>query len=326
MRHLSRRAPYILAALALAAGTFVADSGQSSAATTYNVTTGAYNGTRSAASTVVGEWTCSGLTTNRLAAIMLSIPVWEIAGGSSSTSSSPMTLSRWDGWSSSKNRPLYSHTEYPSYKRAHWNPGVGLWQLDTWAATLHLNHGQRANARTGGLEVARYLRDGYCSGTSTLKSRLNGNWFGCRTDKCYNTYLSMYNSSNDSLRVNKTSGSQYDGGVTNRSCRWGSGSSWTCYYYNTNAYEGYMDVTDPNGDGARTPLAAPFLSFTTSNIKRAAWLRGSTGYDKEIVKAARTTENARYSSVYSSTNGWYDWTSLQVWKCTSSCWWSTWGP
>ncbi|MDH3301926.1 MAG: hypothetical protein OES24_15615 [Acidimicrobiia bacterium] len=314
-----------LAATLALAGLFagVMSAGPSDAATTYKFTTGTYNGTRSAAQQAVGEKTCSGMSTNRLLALMLAVPVHEVGGGSSSYNPSPMVLSRWDGWSSSKNRSLYSHTEYGSYKRAHWNPGVGLWQLDTWTDTVHLNHGQRANTKTGGIYVARYLRDGYCAGLSTLKRRLNSNWYACDQDKCYNTYVDMYNGG--SLKITKTSGSEWDGGVKSRSCRWGSSSSsWTCYHYDINNRQGSMDTNDLNGDGSRTPLADDFLSFTQASIKRAAWLRGSTGYDKEIVKAVRTSENARYSSLY--TNGWYDGTSLQVFKCTSSCWWSTWGP
>jgi len=258
---------------------------------------------------------------------MLSIPVWEVAGGSTTYDSSPMVLSRWDGWSNPSNRPLYSHTEYASYKRAHWNPGVGLWQLDTWANSLDLNHAQRANTSVGGLRVARYLRDGYCAGTSTLKSRLNATWYACRTDKCWNTYNDMYNASSDSLNITLTSGYQWDGGVSTKSCRWGSsGTPFTCYLYDVDVHEGQMDMADPNGDGARTPLAAGFMSFTTSNVKRAAWLRSTTGYDKEIVKAVKTTEGARHATLYN--NGWYDWTSLQVYVCMSGlgCWWSTWGP
>ena len=303
--------------------TSMAAVGPLEAATTYKFTDGTYFGTRSAAQQAVDERSCSGLSTNRLLAIMLSIPVHEISGGSSTYNPSPMVLSRWDGWSNSKNRSLYSHTEYGSYKRAHWNPGVGLWQLDTWQDTLHLNHGQRAHTKTGGVYVARYLRDGYCAGTSALKSRLNNNWFGCQTNKCYNTYIDMYNGG--SLKITRTSGGEWDGGVKSRKCRWGSSSTeWTCYHYDINNRQGSMDTSDLNGDGSRTPLADDFLSFTRSSIKRAAWLRGSTGYNKEIVKAVRTSEGARNSSLY--TNGWYDGTSLQVYKCTSSCWWSTWGP
>ncbi len=183
MRRLLRPLAVVALAVATLAGTTI-EAPEAQAVTYYSVTTGAYNGTRNAAGVAINETTCSGLTKNRLAAMMLAIPVWEIADGSSSYDSSPMVLSRWDGWSNPNNHELYSHAEYSSYKRAHWNPGVGLWQLDTWGDSLDLNHAQRANTNTGGLRVARYLRDGFCAGTSTLKARFNGNWFACRTDKC----------------------------------------------------------------------------------------------------------------------------------------------
>ncbi len=49
-----------------------------------------------------------------------------------------MVLSRGDGWNrwftinyvkKEWNRNLYSRGTYDDEKRAHWNPGVGLWQL-----------------------------------------------------------------------------------------------------------------------------------------------------------------------------------------------------
>lgn len=291
-------------------------------AATYDVTEGAYNGTRHAAQRALNEGGgCSGLTQNKLVALMLSVPVWEVAGGARGRSVSPMTLSRWDGWSlRTENRRLYSHVEYPSFKRAHWNPGIGMWQLDTWSSTLHLNHGERMDTNAGGIAVARYLRDGYCAGTTTVKSRLNNNWFACRWDKCWNTFNDMYIDASDSLDVNRTAGSEWDGGVSRRSCRWGSGNSFACFWVNTNLRQGWMDTSDPNGDGARTPLAAGFLALSTSSGRRyAIWLR-SSGLGKEIGKSVPTGQGARDG------DNWYDGSSLEVYKCgASSCWWSQWG-
>lgn len=71
----------------------------STRAATYRMTEGAYNGTRQAASEVLANHPNCGFTVNELAAAMLAIPVHEIAGGDPSVASSPMTLSRYDGWS-----------------------------------------------------------------------------------------------------------------------------------------------------------------------------------------------------------------------------------
>jgi hypothetical protein len=89
----------------------------------YSFTSGSLAGTRIAARQAIGEKTCAGLTENRLMAIMLSVPVWELNGGVVDRSPSPMTLSRWDGWANAKNQPLYSFQTLDGDKRAHWNPG-----------------------------------------------------------------------------------------------------------------------------------------------------------------------------------------------------------
>lgn len=286
-------------------------------AATYSVTTGAYNGTVSAAKSVLREKSCSGLNWQKLTALSLAVAVWEGGGGSSSTDISPMILSRWDTWSGRSdgtNHYLYSFDNYGGDKRAHYNPGVGLWQLDTWADTAALNHRERALTSVGGKAVARYLRDGYCSGTNTLKRRLSGNWFACKNNKCYNTYLDMYNNGN--LRVNKTSGTEWDGGITSHRCRYGnSGSTFSCHWYNERKSQGFMDKQDVNGVGARSPLATAFLTFTRSNTKRSIWLR-SSGLGKEIRKTVDLNGSGRES------RDWAEGTSLQVWK---NGFWSTWG-
>lgn len=55
------------------------------AATTYNFTNGAYNGTRNAATKAINEGACGGLSVDRLTALMLSIPVHEVGGHSATT-------------------------------------------------------------------------------------------------------------------------------------------------------------------------------------------------------------------------------------------------
>ena len=286
-------------------------------AANYAVTEGAFNGTVYAAKTALEERSCSGLDWQKLTALSLSIAVWEGAGGSGSTAVSPMILSRWDTWSGRSdgtNHYLYSFDNYDDDKRAHWNPGVGLWQLDTWADTIALNHRERALTSVGGLAVTRYLRDSYCGGTDNLKRRLAGNWFACKDNTCYNTYIDMYNNGN--LNVSLESGADWDGGVTARRCRYGStGTSFSCYWFNENNSQGFMDKNDVDGVGARTPLAAAFLTFTYGNTKRAIWLQ-SSGLGKEIRKTVPRNGSGRESG------DWAEGTSLQVFQ---NGYWSTWG-
>ena len=316
----------VIAALALM---FVADV----YAAPPKFTQGTYDGASAQAYDVYTSGSCNGMTQNKLLAIMLSIPVWEIMGGNKTLAPSPMVLSRWDGWSLPKNRPLYSFGTYNGHKRAHWNPGVGLWQLDTWDEILHLNHAERMNTYIGSKAVAERINDAYCNGfwsggqkhygDAGVKKALYPNWFACKNNKCWNTfYNDLYNFTNDSINVNLVSGSDWDGGVDEYLCRFSpSGFGFQCYWIDIDNREGYMDVNDLFGNGSRTPLAAPFVSLST-NVKHAIWLQESNiiGAD-EVVKSVPKNKNGR--DVYN----WQFNTSLQIGVCQTflSCTWSSTG-
>jgi hypothetical protein len=158
-------------------------------------------------------------------------------------------------------------------------------------------------------------------------------WHACATDsgveRCWSTYNDMYVAGTDSLNVTLTAGNEWDGGVETRICRWGhSGPPFFCHLYDVGAAEGSLDANDPEGIEERTPLALPFLSMTTSNTKRAVWLRSTTGYDIEIVKAVPESVGARDSTLYGG-DGWYNATGLQVLINSvgfTTWWWSSWGP
>ena len=275
---------------------------------------------------------------------MLAIPVHEVTG-TPALAASPMTLSRADGWDTipGENNGLYSHNDWrkDGYERAHWNPGVGMWQIDD-KLTTELNHAERANTAIGGLIAAKHLRNSYCggstSGTSEAKLKVGlMSWYGCwekKTDKssgkdkiihkCFETYPKIFVDSDSSgsgleaLRVLKTAGSDIDGGVQDRSCRWGpSGKVFNCYLYNVEKNAGYregdMPVYTPEGNGKEspTPLAAPLISFTDpfTNIRYAVFPRSTALYgihDKTIIKAAAVDTDARVSKLGPNGNGWYD--------------------
>ncbi len=313
----------------------------------YHVTEGALRGTLDVAQDALDGYVSScttrsndPLTVNRLAAIMLSIPVWELAGGNKQIAYSPMILSRWDTWDEGDpdpakdkfgHRRLYSHLVYHHYKRAHWNPGVGLWQLDIfehrkYGSATKLNHAERANISQGGQIVADLLRDRYCQGISVLKRELRSTWVACK-EKCYATYQDIYNQSDDSLNVVTTPGSSINGGgITKMSCRWGNrGKIMDCYLYDVHAGQGVMSLDDRIGKGAQSPLAAPFISFTDDvtnpeePIIYAVFPRWTTGYDKAIIKAVAAGENARDSVLGPSGNSWYD-NEVEGRVLQSNCW------
>lgn len=249
------------------------------------------------------------LTKVKLASLMMAIPVWEIAGGSPSRAPSPMTLSRGD-----RGRWLYSGGTEGGARRAHWNPGVGLFQLDFWDPIVNASHGQRAGWK-GRTEVARYLRDVWCEGNAAAKAALRRRWVACDTSdhRCWTSYQDLYNPSTDT--ANKELLSQYtewDGGVKKMTCRWGSsGVAFDCHWYDVeDDAEGYAVKETPSGDSILTPLAYGFFSFTWNGSIHAHWLRSETEYSDEWRKRVPFDTNPR------DVDGWATSSDLEWLDCT----------
>ena len=213
------------------------------------------------------------------------------------------------------NRPLYSESTRSGEPRAHWNPGVGLWQLDRMDKVRRLNHAERADITNGGLEVAKKLRYFYCR---YRKVSGLGTWVACNAkqgetkNRCVATYKEIYDEMNDSLFVKPTSGTDVDGGIVERECRWGTdGDPMTCYIYDVNdRAQGSMDrraLSGGSGTNPLTPLAAPFISFTdpADKIKYAVFPASYTGYTKTLIRVVKETVEARYSKLGSNRDGWY---------------------
>lgn len=290
---------------------------------------------RSTSTTPVSQISCGNggtMTTNQLAAIMLSIPIHEIESPTSANAAtSPMVLSRWDntsqqeqtheGKTESLNERLYSHMELTGYLRAHWNPGVGLWQLDKLNnAVMKMNHAERADTTKGGVEVAKWLLNGHCRDTANdagLKTALK-RWVACYDGiihKCYNVYksgvLKLYESEKLNIRLAESL-DETDGGIQERTCRWTSNEGeMTCYLYDADASQGKVKDEDKTGQkSARTPLAQAFVSLTDpeTGTRYAVWPKQwpqsfapidwptdvvTTG--KTIFRAAKQNEEVRCS-------------------------------
>ena len=246
------------------------------------------------------------VTKIQLAAIMLSIPPNEAySANSRSTVPSPMALSRWDNLgqftqthvytvggaemeeTKSLNIRLYSHMKKEEDVRAHWSPGVGLWQIDLFESAINMNHAERTDITKGGVEVAKFLLQEHCRKTTNdqgLKSTLNNRWHGCYPfardeqgnlikdpnnntqylripDVCYDIYsrdrdkIYETSSSGDKLNIRveeqDSEGSaldQVDGGIVARQCRWSSNSiPMPCYIYDTGNPQGGILNDHMNG-------------------------------------------------------------------------------
>ena len=125
------------------------------------------------------------MTPTQLAALMLSIGVWEANPlGEFDVPRSLMFVSRTDNPAQAYAGNVLPTEEAPGAepKRAFWHPGVGYWQLDIWAKGL--NHAERADVDLGGALVAEHLDRAYCgpagSEQELRKSLYTASWNGCK--------------------------------------------------------------------------------------------------------------------------------------------------
>ena len=283
------------------------------------------------------QLTASGrkqITPNMLASMMLAIPESELITDNlnvtyTNRAISPMTLSRGDNMNrnnrgqDSHNLMLYSHMTLSGYKRAHWNPGVGPWQIDYFTEpkaqvdALRYGHAERADVDKSGYEVAKYMRYKYCRDENPFKR-----WVACNNSSCQTRHNNRYNTTNDNFQIHIIESlKDPTGGTRKRLCRWGTGGKeMVCYLYDLDLKEGYagVDCCKSGGSGvnAYTPEAAPFISFTDTTTstnfatKYAVWPKvwpksglswpTTTASDagetaKTIIRAVRSNENARFS-------------------------------
>ena len=306
--------------------------------TVYEFTESTIVMTREAAIQTLNEKPCSSLTVNQLAGLMLAIPVRELQ----LANPSPMSLGRSDNLEQNRtNKALYSRGTRESERRAHWHPGVGLWQLDTFEAAKNLNHAERADVLMGGKGVAQHIRNKYCEykNKSNWSEYVYGRWFGCEDtskgndpgynsknrDHCKATYSKIYDSAKDLLRVKSSQYFDRDGGVQDLFCAWGTKKpaahiiGFKCHLYDPMKREGNMHVADPEGtDSASrpngfTPLAVAFISLTnqsdTINAKKgtkyAVFPKSHTGYAETLIKAVPKDTYSRVSKLGPANNGWY---------------------
>ncbi len=275
------------------------------------------------------------VTANELASYVLAIPIRELQKDNPSL----MDLSRWDSlFQNLGNIGLFSRGTQAGEPRAHWSPGVGPWQLDLWWRVKAWDHAQRSNVNMAAEAVAKHVFDGLCAGPDQLKRALK-TWLACTSQKrfgedptinhCVPIAETIYDDANDSLRIREVDGSDVDGGVQPRRCRWGTdGTPFGCYWYDIDNAEG--DATVYARDGTQescskeespgcsglwyriTPLPYGFVSFTdTDGTKYAAFPADDigetgtgTGYSETLIRGVPADKYARESTLGDG-RGWF---------------------
>jgi len=252
----------------------------------------------------------SGLTKNALAAMMLSVTWPETAGSTITNTPSPMTLSRGDYASANLWADAQKNTTY-KYVRAHWNPGAGVFQIDSAGLGLPIGLKEAIYTDTAAPIVASQIATTYknASGTSAQRRALAwGSWAACNTGKCETIFNTIYNSTADTLYMTTDSAVSRSGGLATKTCSFTPypATSFTCYKYDVNAAEGYTGsfkytpYEGALGTKNAEPVPLPFITYTavtsTGNTEYRYWRKEDTGYDVTIYKYRDYNTNARSNS------------------------------
>jgi hypothetical protein len=226
------------------------------------------------------------LTTNQLAAMMLSVTWPEDTGNSTALTPSPMTLGRAD----TSTYLYYQNSVNGANRRAFWHAGVGIWQLDDSGLGTNIGEG-RFDAAASSAIVAAEVSRRYCSSKSF--DTAVGPWAACKRtpgicQQIYNTLLSL-----PLQNIDQDSSTTSLGGAQSRTCiRAGAAGSFPCYYVNPANAQGYTGSWRGGADNT-PPLSWPFYVYTETNgstkYEWRHWLStDSTGTSPTNIAARRT--------------------------------------
>ncbi|WP_436793013.1 FG-GAP repeat protein [Actinospongicola halichondriae] len=262
------------------------------AATGYSFSAQGLADVQSAATAFPRPTGCS-LSSNGLAALMLS-PTFPETGAGSAATPSPMTLSRWD-----RDIGLYSMSDKSTYVRAFWHPGIGMWQFDGagfWGLTAY----ERMNTTTAAPLAATVMGGRYCNakkaGLSDASARASawGPWVACRSGACQQIFDSIYQGTSSALDVQSDSSVGRAGGVSTSTCAPPGLSSRSCNHVDPGDAQGYLGWTGtPSGSTSVAPLSYPFDVVKVGSDEWRLWDRADTGYGVDIAAKKPLTANPR---------------------------------
>lgn len=228
-----------------------------------------------------------GLTTNRLAALMLA-PTYPETGAPANAAPSPMTLSRWDDQVG-----LHSFRTVAGQPRAFWHPGIGAWQFDSAGLGAPYTAAQRIDTYVIAARAAAVMAERWCAGRSL--DYVWAPWYGCGGGTCRSIYRAIYRPATDRLvGVGGQATVGRLGGMTRHTCRGpGATGTFTCWRVDPARAEGHRAFTAPGYGPA--PISAPFYVYAADGREYRHWLRRDTGYQQGVWASRPLGANARTS-------------------------------
>ncbi|OZM72073.1 hypothetical protein CFN78_16130 [Amycolatopsis antarctica] len=178
-------------------------------------------------------------------------PTWpEVASGSTEPPS-PMTLSRFDNQAS-----LYDPEGRPGL---FFNPGIGMWQLDSAGLGADNTAFSAIDAVTAADKMAPYIVNKYCAGINggsapaAARATAWRDWHACDEGACEDTYTRAL------AGVTPVAGVGRYGGAVPTTCTY-KGAQYPCLFVDPAKAQGANWWAQPGG--GRAPVPAPFHAFT----------------------------------------------------------------
>ena len=239
-----------------------------------------------------------GLTTNKLAALMLA-PTYPETGAPAGSAPSPMTLSRWDNQAG-----LHSFGTVRDQRKAFWHPGVGAWQFDSAGLGAPFTAAQAIDTYVISARAAATIAARWCA--NPTPAYVWAPWYGCGTRTCRDIFNTIYRRNGDRLvNVGRDADVHTRGGMQRRTCTGlAKQGSFTCWRVDPSRAEGYAAFASPGYGPA--PISAPFYVYATNGREYRHWLRADTGYRRGVWASRPLGSNARTSLVWHRGDGLVD--------------------
>lgn len=236
---------------------------------------------------------CSGLTRQKLAAMMFA-PTWPETGAGTAAPS-PMALSRGD-----VDTRLYSFDTVEDQVRAFWHPGVGMWMFDEAGGTgASMTANQRISSASSAVKAAELMASGYCNSSGTGEQRRAaawGPWHACNSGMCEQLFREHWCSYNGTVcNITRTASVSRWGGMEKHTCRYtGSTTTFTCWYVNPVYAQGALgywqqDPKTGNYSGGLSPLSFAFYVYLrqADNKELRHWIETDTTFSIGEISARR---------------------------------------
>jgi hypothetical protein len=224
---------------------------------------------------------------------------------------SPMTLSRWDEWTGVRSGSSNMNANYGLYafrdpntpfKRAYWNPGIGIFQYDVAGVGAPYTAAEMMNVEFIARDVAAGMAGRYCAAGGDGYNRRAAAWqpwsgLGgvAKSERLLQEMVGVGRPAFSNIGL--VDGIENTGGMQNRTCLVGDGEI-PCAYIDPAHAQGanWWAKDDPSGGAVASgeaPLTAPFYVLERDGYEERHWMSEDTGYPFDLVARRRIGQNAR---------------------------------